>query len=209
MGPKAPPPHRSWSSQHPIPCLRHRLLLHLWYLHPAEPLTHTPVGPPSVQSATPIRRRGLTWQPRRLPRSPALAERSTCPRCGLYPEPRSGGAGRRLRPRQARAQCWAPPRSQRARLPRAEVSLREPRRESDVGARRASRELAGNVARGGGNRARCGSSLQAGSRSAGLAGGSYVRRALRSEPVRDLRSAVFKGRDAEGIITVKENFEFQ
>lgn len=156
------------------PCLRHRVLLRPWHLHPAVPPTRTQIAPPSVQPPTPTRHRGLTWQPRRLSRSSALAERGTTSRGGLYPEPRRGGAGRSVRLRQARAHTGlhrAP--SGRAAGQAAEsegevcgIATRKRRMEPE----RSLRELPGNVARGGGNHARCGSSLRAGSCSAGLAG---------------------------------------
>lgn len=81
-----PQPHRGWSSHHPISCLPHRVLLRPWHLHPAVPPTCSPIGPPSVQPLTPTRRRGLTWQPRCLSRSPALAARgTTCPVVAFTP----------------------------------------------------------------------------------------------------------------------------
>lgn len=77
-------PHRGWPSQYPIPCLGCRVLP-----LPGISVPQRRPGP----SADPALRHGLTWQPRRLSRSPALADRdTTCPRGGLYPAPRWGGA---------------------------------------------------------------------------------------------------------------------
>lgn len=170
MEQKSPPPHWNWFSHHPhslSPASR-----------PPPPLaspSRSPVGPHSVQPPAPTHRRGLTLQPLCFSLSPALAERgTTCPSGGLYPEPRRGGAGRSLRLRQARAQHRAPPRSQRvSRRPGCQKQSRGglARGAKATGeARRAAEGLPGSVARDGGNRARCGSSLRAGSWSAGLVG---------------------------------------
>lgn len=138
----------------PIHSLPHRVLLHPWHLYLAMPPTHSPVGPHSVQPPSSTHRRGLIWPPRCLSRSPALAERGTCPSGGLYPKPRRGGAGRSLRLRQARAQHRAPPRFQRVS---SKTGCQEQKRGAlDRGAkatgeaRRAAGGLRGSVARDGG-----------------------------------------------------------
>lgn len=157
----------------PIRCLPHRVLLHPWHLHPAaqlgltrssRPPQHTvadsPCSPSAFHSLLPSLRGARHVPAAASTLSPGGAER--------------GGAGRSLRLRQARAQHRAPPRSQRvSRRPGCQKQSRGglARGAKATGeARRAAEGLPGSVARDGGNRARCGSSLRAGSWSAGLVG---------------------------------------